>query len=418
MDNQIELISDGDGLAVIGDERDVELFLVSAGLASRDLGLPRLKTILSAGSVAANAGSIAAANSGRWVKLTEKSVELINQFGLMAGSKSDLSRGVVQASGGKIKGIVEFVQGPVSTLTSPAVLSGIGGIMSQMAMKQQFDDINEYLAVIDEKVDDIIRSQKNAVIADMIGVDFVIEEAMTVREQVGGVSEVTWSKVQATSMSIARTQAYILRELDAIAEKMERKASMDSLEKTTAKAKTNVQAWLPVLARTFQLQEALAILELDRVLNGSPEELDKHRLGLKAARENRLSLISRTTDRLMVRMDAAAGIANKNVLLHPLDSQAAVRSIEHVATNVVRFRDGLGITSGRESLEAKRWLMAVVETRDEVLKVGAEGIEAAGRFGAGTFERARSATDKLAIKLSEGAARRSQGKAGDDKVDV
>ena len=38
MDDEIQLISDGDGLAVIGDARAVERFLASEGLASKDLG--------------------------------------------------------------------------------------------------------------------------------------------------------------------------------------------------------------------------------------------------------------------------------------------------------------------------------------------------------------------------------------------
>ena len=40
MDNEIQLISDGDGLAVIGDPAAVERFLVCEGLSSKDLGLP------------------------------------------------------------------------------------------------------------------------------------------------------------------------------------------------------------------------------------------------------------------------------------------------------------------------------------------------------------------------------------------
>jgi hypothetical protein len=36
MDNEIQLISDGDGLAVIGDATAVERFLVSEGLPSKD----------------------------------------------------------------------------------------------------------------------------------------------------------------------------------------------------------------------------------------------------------------------------------------------------------------------------------------------------------------------------------------------
>ncbi|WP_238447640.1 hypothetical protein [Micromonospora sp. 4G55] len=68
------------------------------------------------------------------------------------------------------------------------------------------------------------------------------------------------------------------------------------------------------------------MLELDRVLDASPGELDGHRLGLRAARQNRLELISRCTERLLARMDAAAGRANAKVLLNPMDSPAVVKS--------------------------------------------------------------------------------------------
>lgn len=48
MDNEVQLISDGDGLAVIGNPAAVERFLVSEGLpSSKDLGLPRLGSVLS-----------------------------------------------------------------------------------------------------------------------------------------------------------------------------------------------------------------------------------------------------------------------------------------------------------------------------------------------------------------------------------
>lgn len=206
---------------------------------------------------------------------------------------------------GKIKGILEFAtkSGPGSILTNPAVLAGAAGLMAQLAMQQTINEITDYLAAIDEKVDDVLRAQKDAVVADLIGVDFVIEEAMTIREQVGLVLEVTWSKVQATSATIARTQAYALRQLDALAGKLERKTAIGDLAKTSRKAEATVQEWLAVLARCFQLQDAIAILELDRVLDATPDELDQHRLGLRIARQNRRLLISQSTERLMGRMD-------------------------------------------------------------------------------------------------------------------
>ncbi|WP_454855812.1 hypothetical protein [Promicromonospora soli] len=80
----------------------------------------------------------------------------------------------------------------------------------------------------------------------------------------------------------------------------------------------------PCRWRSFRLHDALS--ELDRVLDSTPDELDRHRLGLRAARRKRLELISRATERLMARMDAAASGANWKVLLNPAASPKVVRS--------------------------------------------------------------------------------------------
>ncbi len=411
MDSEIQLISDGDGLAVIGNPTDVERFLLSEGLQSRDLGLQRLESVLSTGAVAAQAGSEIAANSGRWVKLTEESALAIKKFGLRENAKG-LSTGVVKGNKGQVKGFVEFAKStPGQLLSNPALLAGAAGIMAQVAMQQTMDEILDYLATIDEKVDDVLRAQKDAVLARMIGVGFVIEEAMTTRESRGRVDEVTWSKVQTAPATIAETQAYALRQLDALAEKMERKTKISDLAKAAQEAESKGQEWLTVLARCFHLQDAIAVLELDRVLDASPGELDGHRLGLKAARQNRLELISRSTERLMARMDAAAGVANTKVLLHPTSSREVVHSSNHVGTAVVDFHGRLGIERGRESLEARRWSVAATEVRDKARETGAEGVDAARRLGNETFGRAKSATGKLSNRITERAPRRR----GDDE---
>ncbi len=106
-----------------------------------------------------------------------------------------------------------------------------------------------------------------------------------------------------------------------------------------------MREWLAVLARCFQLQDAIAVLELDRVLDAAPEDLDQHRRGLATARENRLALISRSTGRLPARMDATVRTANAKVLLNPFDSPAAARSSTQVARGVLEFRGRLGIES-------------------------------------------------------------------------
>lgn len=390
MDDEIQLISDGDGLAVIGNPAAVELFLASEGLASRDLGLDRARSALVQAAGAGQVGSTIAANAGRWVKMTEESAHLVDKYGLM--QSKGLSLGVVYAKGQAkgIKGIVQFQKVPGSLaakVANPAVLAGAAGVMAQVAMQQTMDEIIDYLATIDEKVDDVLRAQKDAVLADMIGVDLVVGEAMTVREQVERVSEVTWSKVQSTSVTIARTQAYALRQLDALAEKVERKSQMGDIAKAAKETESKVQEWLAVLARCFHLQDALAILELDRVLDASPEELDRHRLGLRAARQNRLELIVRSTAQLINRMETAAGLANEKVLMHPIASRDVVNSSNHVVAGVVEFQGRLGIGDSRRSLDARRWVDAAGEVREKVLETGSEGVAAARRLGSQTFDR-------------------------------
>ena len=121
-------------------------------------------------------------------------------------------------------------------------------MMAQLAMQQTMDEITDYLAAIDEKVDDILRAQKDAVVSRMIGAGLVVDEAMTLRKHGGRVSEVTWSKVQTVPTTIADTQAYALRQLDAVAEKLEKKQGMGDLADTVEDAQSTVQEWLAVLA--------------------------------------------------------------------------------------------------------------------------------------------------------------------------
>ncbi len=402
--DEIELISDGDGIAVIGNSDAVERFLSSAGVQSRDIHLhQKLGGALNAGSGVAQAGSQIAANSGRWVKLTEESTKALKLGKAMKGSSDGLSRAVATTSKGKITKILEFTKpGSIgSMLTNPAMLAGAAGIMAQLAMQQTMEEIADYLAVIDEKVDDILRAQKDATIAEMIGVGLVIDDAMLKREHVGRVSEVTWSNLQGAAQTIASTQAYALRQLDALAEKMEKKSKVGDLAKLTDSAQATVEEWLAVLARCFQLQDGLSVLELDRVLDSSPADLDRHRAAIKAARVKRLDLISTSTERILDRMDAAADSANNKVLFHPIKAGTIVRYGNEVAGDVLVFHERLGIDSERDAIAAKPWRTAVGEARDGAVETGQRGMSAATRFSVKTFESVKSGAEKIASDVAE-----------------
>jgi hypothetical protein len=435
LENEIQLISDGDGLAVIGNPAAVDRFLSTERLPSKDLGLKRLSSAFGAGAKIAKAGAEISEQSGRWVQLSAESAAAMKKYNLMSGSENGLSRAVL-TDHGRITGLLEIVQTPSAMLTNPAILTGAAGLMAQLAMKQTMDEITDYLAVIDAKVDAVLRAQTDAVVADMIGVELVVDEALTIREQVGRVSEVTWSKVQATPVPLARTQAYALRQLDAIAEELET-TNVGDLATTSRKAEVKLPEWLAVLARCFQLQDAVAVLELDRVLETSVEELERHRVAIRIARKKRVELISSTVQRLVARMDAAVGTANAKVLLNPTSSRAVVHSTNLLATTVVDFNSRLGIVRHGRSWRARRWLDAAVEVRDKVLETGSEvsvkvlstgadvkdkvvetgseGVNVASRFGAQALGRARSMMGRVSNEITERTQRQLESRKEPDQ---
>ncbi len=382
MDNEIELISDDDGLAVIGEPTAVEKFLRSAGhwAASKELDLRRLKPLLGIGSDVVQAASEVAADSARWIKLTEDSARLVKEHGLMETKTPGVSH-VMVGTPGDIQNWLQAEQGLGSVLTNPAALSGLAGIMSQLANQQATAEITAYLARIDVKVDDVLQKQDDDVVAHMIGAGFVIEEAMTVREATGNVNEVTWGKVEGTSETIGHTQAYALLQLTAIAEKFEDTTKVGNLAETAGRAETEVREWLAVLARCSQLQGILDVLELDRVLAVSPDELNQHRLGLQTARQNRLDLIAQHTEPLLERIDAACGTANAKMLWNWTKALAVVASSNHVAAGVHDFHELLGIASVPRAWDARRLeraakmgAQAIQKTKDTAPSVTAAGV--------------------------------------------
>ena len=337
----------------------------------------------------------------------------------MTGSSDGVSRAIATSDSGKITKILEFAKtGSVgSMLTNPAMLAGVAGIMAQLAMQQTMDEITEYLKVIDEKVDDILRAQKDATIAEMIGIGMVIDDAMLKRAHVGRVSEVTWSSLHGAAQTIATTMAYALRQLDALAEKIERKSRVGELAKLAGAAETAVEEWLAVLARCFQLQDGLAVLELDRVLDADPTDVDRHRTAIRAAREKRRELISSSTARLLARIDEASAGANERVLLHPRQAGRVVRHGNEVAADLVVFHETLGIDETRIAIDAKPWRKAAGDTRDAVVRSAAAGAGTASRFGAETFSHVKSFTSGVSANIADRIPRKRNDGNGNDATD-
>lgn len=399
-DDDIVLIDDGEGLAVIGSDAVVEQFLLAEGLPSRDLQLPRLTHALRAGAVGAEVAAGVAENSGRWVKLTKESAALVDKYGLRRDATSGLATGAIKGRGGQIKGFVEFAKGPGAALTNPAMLAGAAGLMSQLAMQQAMDKITDYLVVIDKKLDDVLRNQKDTALARMIGAGLIIDEAIALRAAGGRVNSVTWSKVQNAPAVIAETQSYALLQLEGLVEGLERQAKIGAVQAAARTAETQIEEWLGVLARCSQLQDAVAVIELDRVMDIDPADVDAHRQGLHTARRARIALIAQTTDDLARRMRSVAARADRQVLMHPRRAPAVVASNSEIRGAIELFEKHLGIDESREDLIAKRWRRAVSDVPSQLYEAGVSGTEAATLRGRGAIEAVRATSGGVRNRVS------------------
>ena len=414
MTDEIELICDGEGLAVLGDPTAVKRFLDSEGLRtqSQEFHLERLGPALETGSKIAEFVSDISANTGRYVRLTKESAEDVRRFGLMPTSVRGISHAMI-GEPGSISKWIQIEDGPASLLMNPAVLSGVAGIMAQIARQQEVKALKELLVSIDGKLDDLRRGQRDRILAKMDRAVFVISEAMIIRER-GGDRETAWRKVENEVGTIAEVQANALRKIEALADKVgdvDDGTGVGSLKKTTNEIESEVGVWLAVLAQCFRLENERAILELDHVLATNPRHWDGHRIGLnEALHEKRDEAVRRTTD-LLERLDRASAVARSNIILHAPAAHSVIDSVNAVNGSLEEFHALLGGESHWKELARIRWKDAIHDPNQlwragkEIFKTAAIGLGAVVALGL------------LAAASAGGESNDSENSSGDDPED-
>lgn len=362
MTDEIELICDGEGLAVLGDPTAVKRFLDSEGLRtqSQELRLERLGAALETGSNIAELVSDIYANTGRYVRLTKESAEDVRRFGLMPTSVKGISHAII-GEPGSISKWIQIEDGPASLFMNPAVLSGVAGIMAQIARQQEVRALKKLLVSIDGKLDDLRRGQRDEILAKMDRVVSVIGEAMIIRER-GGDRETAWRKVENEVGTIAEVQANALRKIEALADKVgdvDDGTGVGFLKKTTNEIESKVGVWLAVLAQCFRLENERAILELDHVLATNPRHWDGHRIGLsEALHEKRDKAVRKTMD-LLERLDRAGTVARSNIILHAPAARSVIDSVNTTNRSLEEFHALLGGESHWKKLVSVRWKDAI-----------------------------------------------------------
>lgn len=363
MADEVELIHDGQGLAVMGEQEAVKRFLDHTDLwsVSQDLRLDGFTRALDAASGIAEVASKATSTAGRYVKLTEESARDIRKFGLVPTATEGVSYAMVGRPGSITKW-VQIETGVASWLTNPAILSGAAGIMAQLARQQEVKELKRLLESIDSKLNDVRRQQKNAVLSKLNSAGMAIADARRLCER-GGDCETAWQKVANETRIVFEVEANAFRAIEALSDKVDRSDSVRRLRKTTEEVAPEVVMWLAVLAECFRLEDQHAILELEHVGATAPSSLDAHRLGLEDAQRDRREQIVDKTGRLLRRLTEAGEVASENVILHQWAAQAVVDSVNAVGMEIDKFHALLGIDPHHALLSVPGWREALRDRR-------------------------------------------------------
>lgn len=338
---EISVIKDDQGILFLGDTSEIKHFLEEHGLASREL---RTKALKMGGAALQTAGD-ASMRSGRWVKLTKESAELVKKYGKAGG----LQPGVAQAANGRIVKWLKF-ETP-SQLFSPAMATGVAGMMTQMALEQAIQEITDYLATIDEKVNDLLQDQKDRVLADLMGVVFELDEATSIRDRTGTLSDAAWSKVAPCAKTTGTALAYALTKLQGICDKLTRARSPEDVDGVLERASDDVRMWLFVIARSIQTRDRLSVIELERAFAESPEVLEDHRQAIVEARKDRLAKVRTRVDGLREALDKTAGRVRTEKLLHPFAVDKALEELDALMSATEKFSEQLGIEIDEKTIE-------------------------------------------------------------------
>lgn len=334
-EGSIVMIESDDGVLLLGPESLLSALEADDQKAKRKVAT---QTLARAGE-ALGIGGQWQASSGRWLKLTAESSSYLKDNGVARVTsgvvrRKDLAR---IGKGGEIARHLKFENLALLTPAAPAALAAIA---TQAALESALREITEYLAVIDVKLDQLLKQRKVEVLGQMGGVTLAIDEANSIYTHTGHVSAVTWSKVQANSLALQSMQAEAVAQLHALAEQVsDCLGSTDKAAKALHQAQKDAPFWLGILARTMALQDRQYVLELARVSEDTPADLELHRQGIHVARSERAHRISRSLDTINASVRKSAGMSNLDRVANPINAQEVTKRANQVNKSVSEFAE-------------------------------------------------------------------------------
>lgn len=233
-------------------------------------------------------------------------------------------------------------------------------MMTQLAIEQAISDVTAYLESIDTKIDKLLEHQQDLDWARLHGVALLMQDAMSMRDKMGVLPETTWDQVQGTAQALATCQALALKKLDRLSRDVAAAHKLGEVEDATQRARDEVKMWLNALATTRSLQDKVAVLELDRVAQRTPELVESHERALRETRNERLERLDKAVEVIASHTRDAAQSASAKKAIRPRVVAHIHQNQEEVRQHSLTFAQALGLdVSQSESLDTVAWGKAV-----------------------------------------------------------
>lgn len=382
MSAEIEIVSDGDGALILGDENAIQEFSAQYGLIdwSHKVPLDRLRRWLRLGTEAANWITQIAQQSGMYVKLTPESVEALKKAGgLMPTAKKGVSHLMLGKTGDHSMKWLQADTSASALIGNPAVLIGVSGLLASFSQQLEAKELNEFMARVDARLDEVLTNQRNETLADIETAAEQIEDALSLLESDGD-PQTIWELVRSVDERITTVQNEALKSLGSVVDSAKRADSSKEMKKLSQEVEGKVNLWLSVLARCFELKDQFNVIELDHVMMTAPKKYDGHRKGLVKNRQRRQNKVIGQTSQVLAALDQAGALAVGRTIIHPNVAKRLVEAINTTAGEIHSFHKPLGISGDHKELEPLPWREAWKDPDQlkEAAKIGAKGVVVGG----------------------------------------
>lgn len=354
---EVEVVLRDDELMVFGDELAVRDFIDSLVISEKkttkidNILLRDLNGQLKKSGTVLQSGSEIAENSGYYIKLTKESAASVKKLGLYE-TKGGITYAMIEKLGkpGKTGEWLQVDKGFGSLLTNPAMLSGVGGIITQVALQQSLAEITTYLQTIDHKLDEVIRKVDEAQESKLWGLLATLRETKIRYELEEIVDSHFMNNLIDFRNTVKEVESYGWEQINAIRGDLGKIQGLKPMMLATEEAQREISQWLGFLANAYLAECRLDDFKLKEKREESLEAYSQELKTLRVLQANRDRERATRVHDLYEMGHEVAKFADKKLLTNRAAAEALNQRANDIAGLAYSFAEAVQLTVDRENI--------------------------------------------------------------------